>query len=318
MAGAAWAARFYNGEIAETGDHAVMCWDEGGIVVFRHADAELVARCADALNTAQAAADEMLSPAQIRDVVHPCLADPEGSFGVVFEGMFAPDAEEHAPAAPKLEKFKFTGSAKQRIEAYFFGYDGATAGTPLEVLTKGRRGEPKARIEAGYRDQQAGTEPKHPRPDAKVEVADESAETAADQGSDTEGQADAEVEQADQPPDDDVPVDADPTIDAPFEADESEPEPAEWTAEQGRVGVQQDGATGQWVMFDLKERQPLVDAPGPNSGETWANQINGYFADRLGDVPRAELITAAKTPAMGSLLSAARPAPTNSNLFAAV
>ncbi|QCO14014.1 hypothetical protein D3869_01520 [Azospirillum brasilense] len=331
-AGAAWAARFYNGETAESGGHAVMCQDEGGIVVFRHADAELVARCADALNAAQAAADEMLSPAQIRDVVHPCLADPEGNFGVVFEGKFAPDAEEQAPAAPTNEKVKFTGSAKQqRIEAYFFGYDGAAAGTPLEVLTKGRRGEPKAKIEAGYRDQQAGTEPKHERPAVKAPAEEQTGGEAAETAADAEGQGEAD---ATEPNFDDQGVtDADnraePT-DEPGEADQQDTEeagqaeviataePETWDPEQGRVGVQQDGATGQWVMFDLKERQPLVDAPGPNSGETWANQINGYFADCLGDVPRAELITAAKTLAMGRLLSAARPAPTDSNMFAAV
>ncbi|CAO3428809.1 hypothetical protein [Azospirillum argentinense] len=294
VAGAVWAARFYNGGIAETGDHAVMCWDEGGIVVFRHADAELVARCADALNTAQAAADEMLSPAQIRDVVHPCLADPEGSFGVVFEGKFAPDTEEQAPAAPTTEKVKFTGSAKQqRIEAYFFGYDGAAAGTPLEVLAKGRRGEPKARIEAGYRDQQAGAEPKHERPAAKAPVEEKAGSEATETATDGEGQGDDEAGQA-------------------------ETEPEAWDPEQGRVGVQEI-EPNHWVVFDLKERQPLVDASGPKSGETWANQVNSHFADRLADVSRAELVNACTTLAMGRLLSAPLNHPAiSSNMFAAV
>ncbi|MFC5359552.1 hypothetical protein [Azospirillum himalayense] len=333
VAGAAWASRFFAGASLGIGDHAVMCRDEGGIVVFRHTDAELVARCADALNSAQAAADEMLSPAQIRDVVHPCLADPEGNFGVVFEGKFAPDAEEQAPAAPAAEKVKFTGSAKQqRIEAYFFGYDGAAAGTPLEVLTKGRRGEPKAKIEAGYRDQKAGAEPKHERPAAKAPVEERTASEEAEAATDTEGQGEAN---AIEPNFDDQGVTdaenggADPA-DEPGETDQQgedeagpveatgEAEPEAWDPEQGRVGVQEI-EPNHWVVFDQKERQPLVDASGPKSGETWANQVNSHFADRLADVSRAELVNACTTLAMGRLLSAPLNHPAiSSNMFAAV
>ncbi|UKJ74542.1 hypothetical protein [Azospirillum brasilense] len=333
VAGAAWTSRFFVGEIRETGGHPLMCQDEGGIVVFRHADAELVARCADALNAAQAAADEMLSPAQIRDVVHPCLADPEGNFGVVFEGKFAPDAEEQAPATPTNEKVKFTGSAKQqRIEAYFFGYDGATAGTPLEVLTKGRRGEPKAKIEAGYRDQQTGAEPKHERPAAKVPVEEQTGSEVTGIAPDIKGQGEASG--AEPNTDEQGAVDAenggaDPA-DEPGEADQqgddqagqaeviATVEPEAWDPEQGRVGVQED-EIGQWVMYDLKERQPLIDAPGQNSGKVWADKINEHFSGRLAEVPRAELVNACSTLALGRLLSPPLSHPAiSTNMFAAV
>lgn len=333
-AGAAWAARFFTGESLETGDHALMCRDEGGIVVFRHADAELVARCADALNAAQAAADEMLSPAQIRDVVHPCLADPEGDFGVVFEGKFAPDAaDEQAPVASNVQKVKFTGSAKQqRIEAYFFGYDGATAGTPLEVLTKGRRGEPKAKIEAGYRDQQSGAEPKHERPEAKAPAEEASTDEAVEMAVDVEGQGDNDNTEPNFDGQDVTDVEnggAEPTGES-FEQDQqgegeagqaeviATVEPEAWDPEQGRVGVQED-EIGQWVMFDLKERQPLIDAPGQNSGKVWADKINDHFSGRLAEVPRAELVNACSTLALGRLLSPPiNHGTASTNMFAAV
>lgn len=76
-------------------------------------------------------------------------------------------AEEPAAAVDQpgvTTVVEFAGTAEQRrIQAYFYGFDNASK-NPINALTKGRRGEIKARIEAGFRDASEGVEPRHPRP----------------------------------------------------------------------------------------------------------------------------------------------------------
>ncbi|MCM8736614.1 hypothetical protein M5E06_21030 [Azospirillum sp. A1-3] len=69
----------------------------------------------------------------------------------------------------------------------------------------------------------------------------------------------------------------------------------------GRVDVRE--VDGKWKLFDMEANAPLMDVSGPKTGETWANQINTFFADRLETVTRDELIDAAKTLARGRLLA---------------
>lgn len=75
----------------------------------------------------------------------------------------------------------------------------------------------------------------------------------------------------------------------------------------GRVDVRE--VDGKWKLFDTEANSPLMDVSGPKTGETWANQINTFFADRLQDVTREELIDAAKTLARGRLLATPVAAP---------
>ncbi|QCG94998.1 hypothetical protein E6C67_14295 [Azospirillum sp. TSA2s] len=75
----------------------------------------------------------------------------------------------------------------------------------------------------------------------------------------------------------------------------------------GRVDVRE--VDGKWKLFDMEANAPLMDVSGPKTGETWANQINTYFADRLETVTRDELIDAAKTLARGRLLATPTAAP---------
>ena len=88
----------------------------------------------------------------------------------------------------------------------------------------------------------------------------------------------------------------------PFDDDQqAEEEPA------GRVDVRE--VDGKWKLFDMEANAPLMDVSGPKTGETWANQINTFFADRLETVTRDELIDAAKTLARGRLLATPTSAP---------
>lgn len=90
--------------------------------------------------------------------------------------------------------------------------------------------------------------------------------------------------------------------DVPFDDDQqTDDEPA------GRVEVWE--IDGKFTLYDLEANAPLMDVSGPKTGETWANQINTFFADRLQEVTRDELIDAAKTLARGRLLATPTSAP---------
>ncbi|WP_042700763.1 hypothetical protein [Azospirillum sp. B506] len=82
---------------------------------------------------------------------------------------------------------------------------------------------------------------------------------------------------------------------------QAEDEPA------GRVEVWE--IEGKFTLYDLETNSPLMDVSSPKTGEAWANQINTYFAGRLEEVTRDELIDAAKTLARGRLLTAPTSAP---------
>ncbi|PGH55909.1 hypothetical protein CRT60_21915 [Azospirillum palustre] len=98
----------------------------------------------------------------------------------------------------------------------------------------------------------------------------------------------AQVEQQDDAVSEDAPADGD--------DQHHDDEPA------GRVEVWE--IDGKYTLYDLETNSPLMDVSGPKTGETWANQINTFFADRLETVTRDELIDAAKTLARGRLLTA--------------
>lgn len=94
------------------------------------------------------------------------------------------------------------------------------------------------------------------------------------------------VEQQDEAASEEVPFSDDPQTDD---------EPA------GRVEIRE--IDGKHVLFDMLDNAPLMDVSGPKTGETWANQINAFFADRLETATRTDLLAAAKTLASGRLLT---------------
>lgn len=103
----------------------------------------------------------------------------------------------------------------------------------------------------------------------------------------------AQVDQQDEAAQEEVPFDGD--------DQQADDEPV------GRVDVRE--VDGKWKLFDMEANAPLMDVSGPKTGETWANQINTFFADRLQEVTRDELIDAAKTLARGRLLATPTAAP---------
>lgn len=106
----------------------------------------------------------------------------------------APASEQ--PAASTV--VEFTGTAEQkRLQAYFYGFDNATK-NPINALTKGRRGEIKARIEAGFQDNSEGLEPRYPRPAApKQDDAAAQLATDADDGAEATEPARVGVKEVD-------------------------------------------------------------------------------------------------------------------------
>lgn len=293
--GAAQASRFVARADGEGGRrHQLLCDDD---VVFEHPDLDLVMTCCATLNSAEIEAADPLTPVQIREAVRPHL---DGGFGVVFEGRFAPDAEERpATTAPALVEFTGSTSAK-RVQAYFYGYDGAEAEALLADLIKGRRGEIKAQIEAGFTDRTKGEPPRHQRPEERRVPAGERVvpgEPAIEASTQPDGPAEDSDENGQAGTD---------------EAEDAE----EGQGERLRVGVREVG--GKHVLFDLHDEEPLMDVSGPKTGETWANQINAHFADRLDTVTRTDLINAAKTLACGRMLMPPPPAAPGGGMFAAV
>lgn len=165
-------------------------------------------------------------------------------------------------------------SGADKMAAYFAGFDGA-ANDLFNEDCPHDRGALKTNWLLGLEDAKAGKSPRFVRPAA--EQVDQRGEAAPEPNFDDRGLADTE------------------------NGAYADDEPA------GRVEVRE--IDGKHVLFDLEANSPLMDVSGPKTGETWANQINTFFAGRLVEVTRDELIDAAKTLARGRLLTAPAAAP---------
>lgn len=188
------------------------------------------------------------------------------------------DGDEQPAGAEVTELATAKGKATpaDKLAAYFAGFDGAAKDLFTEDCPHGR-GALKTQWLLGLKDAKAGKTPRFVRPAA--EQVDQQEEAAPEPSFDDQCLTDTE--------------------NGVYGEGDDEP--------TGRVEVRE--VDGKHVLFDLEANSPLMDVSNPKTGETWANQINTYFAGRLGEVTRDELIDAAKTLARGRLLTAPTSAP---------